>query len=221
MKYASGSLSWRDVPGLFNFDDIYQEAVRAAPLEGAHFVEIGVLFGKSAVFMADEIERSGKKIAFDAVDPLIPTIADLKYFMETRRSHQPEGLDPEPAARSTSGRSLLETLSANVTWPDHPDVVSLVLELSRKRNLVNLVRSNGQVRASSYPAESLDFVYIDALHTYDDTSELLRAYLPKIRPGGVLGGHDYSDDYPDVRRAVHDVLGSDVKISRQSFTWIK
>jgi len=214
-------LSWPDVPGLFNFDDVYQAAVNRAPPASAHFVEIGVLFGKSAVFMADAIEKSGKKIAFDAIDPLVPTLADLRYFMETRKSHQPGGLDPEPAAQTSSGRSLLNALSRYATWPGHPDVVLLILDVTRKRDLVSLVRSSGQARASCYPAHSLDFVYVDALHTYDDTSDLLRAYLPKIRPGGVLGGHDYSDDYPDVRRAVRDVLGNDVEISRQSFTWVK
>jgi hypothetical protein len=214
-------LSWRDVPGLFNFDDVYQAAVDRAPPASAHFVEIGVLFGKSAVFMANAIEKSGKKIAFDAIDPLVPTLTDLRYFMETRRSHQPEGLDPEPTARTSSGQSLLSTLSRHATWPGHPDVVSLILDLAHERDLVNLVRSSGQARASCYSTESLDFVYVDALHTYDDTADILRAYLPKIRPGGVLGGHDYSDNYPDVRRAVHDVLKNNVKINRQSFTWIK
>lgn len=44
-------LTWRQMPGWFNFDDIYQEAVDLAPATGARFVEVGVLLGKSILFM--------------------------------------------------------------------------------------------------------------------------------------------------------------------------
>jgi hypothetical protein len=40
---------------------------------------------------------------------------------------------------------------------------------------------------------SLDFVYIDARHDYDSVKEDLEAWLPKVRPGGIISGHDYAD----------------------------
>jgi len=40
---------------------------------------------------------------------------------------------------------------------------------------------------------SLDFVYIDARHDFDSVMEDCGLWLPKMRPGGVLAGHDYVD----------------------------
>ena len=39
--------------------------------------------------------------------------------------------------------------------------------------------------------EALDFVFIDALHTYDAVYEDIRAWYPKVRTGGLVSGHDY------------------------------
>jgi predicted O-methyltransferase YrrM len=39
--------------------------------------------------------------------------------------------------------------------------------------------------------ESLDFVYIDADHSYAACREDIEAWLPKVRHGGLVAGHDY------------------------------
>ncbi len=41
---------------------------------------------------------------------------------------------------------------------------------------------------------SLDFVYIDACHQYLSVKADIKAWLPKIKKGGVLSGHDYEKD---------------------------
>jgi FkbM family methyltransferase len=43
------------------------------------------------------------------------------------------------------------------------------------------------------PHHSLDFVYLDARHDYASVLEDLEAWFDKVRPGGVLSGHDYID----------------------------
>jgi hypothetical protein len=58
--------------------------------------------------------------------------------------------------------------------------------------------------AKCYRDGSLDFVFIDAGHRYEDVSRDLDAWAPKVkRGGGILGGHDFTD-WPDfgVMRAV-------------------
>jgi hypothetical protein len=42
---------------------------------------------------------------------------------------------------------------------------------------------------------TLDFAYIDARHDYDSVLEDLHAWFPKVRPGGILAGHDYADGH--------------------------
>ena len=63
---------------------------------------------------------------------------------------------------------------------------------------------------SKFEDSSLDFVFIDGSHEYEDVKEDIKAWLPKIKPGGVLAGHDYYVDGPDwkpgVKRAVNEEL---------------
>lgn len=59
---------------------------------------------------------------------------------------------------------------------------------------------------------SLDFAYIDARHDYESVLEDLADWFGKVRPGGVIAGHDYVDgDFPEgrfgVRSAVDEFFG--------------
>lgn len=70
--------------------------------------------------------------------------------------------------------------------------------------------------------QSLDFVFIDADHSYEGCRADLRAWLPKVRPGGLLCGHDYDNpDFPGfgVKQAVDELLGN-VELGA-NFTWFK
>ena len=46
---------------------------------------------------------------------------------------------------------------------------------------------------SSFPDNSIDWLYIDALHTNDALYRDLVAWFPKVRPGGSISGDDYGD----------------------------
>jgi hypothetical protein len=61
------------------------------------------------------------------------------------------------------------------------------------------------VDAVSKLPDNLDFVYIDAQHTYDHVVEDINAWLPKIKQGGVIGGHDFTDVNVGVVFAVSDL----------------
>lgn len=57
---------------------------------------------------------------------------------------------------------------------------------------------------------NLDFVFIDADHSYEGVREDIIAWFPKLKPGGLLCGHDW--DHPDhagewgVREAVEEFV---------------
>ena len=48
--------------------------------------------------------------------------------------------------------------------------------------------------------DSLDFVYIDADHSYDGCMRDLKLWQSKVMQGGIIAGHDYQ--YPPVKEAV-------------------
>lgn len=50
-------------------------------------------------------------------------------------------------------------------------------------------------------------VFIDASHEYGDVLRDIKAWLPKVAPGGWIGGHDVNRD--GVRNAVKEVFGND------------
>ena len=52
------------------------------------------------------------------------------------------------------------------------------------------------------PDESLDFVYIDGNHDYDYHMLDLILYSRKVKPGGIISGHDYN--FPGLCAATND-----------------
>lgn len=75
--------------------------------------------------------------------------------------------------------------------------------------------------AATIDNESLDWVYIDAGHTYEDVKADLAAWIPKVRIGGIIAGHDYFDGNWDgvefgVKKAV-DELGENVQVTTDDF----
>jgi predicted O-methyltransferase YrrM len=49
---------------------------------------------------------------------------------------------------------------------------------------------------------NLDFVYIDGNHSYKSVKRDIENYYPKVKKGGILGGHDYSTENRGVMLAV-------------------
>jgi hypothetical protein len=53
-------------------------------------------------------------------------------------------------------------------------------------------RATSVEAAERVPDRSLDFVYIDARHDYESVLEDLNAWYSKVKPGGIIAGHDYA-----------------------------
>lgn len=52
--------------------------------------------------------------------------------------------------------------------------------------------------------ESLDFVYIDGEHSYEAVKQDISAWFPKVKKGGIVGGHDYTSYFPGTMKAVDE-----------------
>ena len=62
--------------------------------------------------------------------------------------------------------------------------------------------------ADSFNNRSIDFIYIDGDHSYDSVKKDLELYLPKMKEGGVIAGHDYTNlRWPGVVQAVDEAIG--------------
>jgi len=54
-----------------------------------------------------------------------------------------------------------------------------------------ILRMESRQAAALFQDRQLDFVYLDARHDYESVAADIRVWSPKIRPGGILSGHDY------------------------------
>lgn len=61
--------------------------------------------------------------------------------------------------------------------------------------------------ASSWHGDKVDMVFIDAGHEYEEVSRDIDAWLPHVRDGGILSGHDYCPAFPGVMLAVQERFG--------------
>lgn len=72
--------------------------------------------------------------------------------------------------------------------------------------------------AKLFADKSIDFVFIDACHEYESVRDDIESWLPKVKNGGIIAGHDYVDRWPGVIRAVAECLPASVKILGD--TWL-
>lgn len=169
--------SWETIPGWFDFAEFYRAIVADAPAS-ARFVEVGAWLGRSTAYLAGEIARSRKGIELYVVD----TWADA------------HGCAEMGVAAPAAGESVFELFRQNLARCGllgqlHPCVC------------------DSMIAAFMFPAQSLDFCFIDADHAYESVQRDIAAWRPKIKPGGILAGHDYDHErYPSVVRAVREAF---------------
>lgn len=77
--------------------------------------------------------------------------------------------------------------------------------------------------AKTIPDWSVDAVYIDSDHHYEFTRDEISRWLPKVRKGGIIAGHDYIDRPKfgfGVIRAVNEAFGKPDKVYEDT-SWVK
>ena len=68
---------------------------------------------------------------------------------------------------------------------------------------VKLLRMTSKQASSLFKPGYFDMVFIDADHTYEAVKQDFNLWKPRIRPGGILCGHDYHT-YDEVKKAIDE-----------------
>jgi len=101
-------------------------------------------------------------------------------------------------------------------YDDPMNLPQAAFDTLHRRTLDRLARFGGRYRHLRETSDGaipqidglLDFVYIDADHSYEGVRRDLGAWFGKVREGGVLAGHDYEHpQFPGVQRAVDEFFG--------------
>jgi predicted O-methyltransferase YrrM len=80
-------------------------------------------------------------------------------------------------------------------------------KISPFKDKVITMRKTSKGASLKIEDNSLDFVFIDGNHDYKYVREDIGLWLPKVKPGGLISGHDYERDDGTslgVKKAVHE-----------------
>jgi predicted O-methyltransferase YrrM len=148
-------MTWREIPGNFTFPQFYYALARMAGVQ--HVVEVGVNYGQSAAYLAEQFdELCCVNARIDLVD------------------------------------IGLERVGA------HLDYVTHRIGARHRGASLDVARSYGE--------HSVDAVFIDADHEFGPVQADIAAWRGKVRRGGVIGGHDFCNQYPGVIQAVTEAF---------------
>ncbi len=139
-------------------------------------VEVGVAHGRSLLWAASELVRTGRLRA------------------------QLWGIDPW---RFTAG-----------TWTGHSSMIFKhgLMSLTehgtdQELQLVYLLRLPSVRAAQLFNPGSVDLVMIDGDHSEQACADDIAWWSKRVKTGGVLAGHDYTDRWPSVKAVVDSAFG--------------
>jgi hypothetical protein len=165
------------IPGWFEFADLYDHAIETAPA-GSTLVEVGVFCGKSLAYLAGKAREANKGLRVFGVDNF-------------RGS-------PEHRDGTSANLGSLPPFALAAMCMENLDRAGVL-------DSCTLIRSNSVAAARLFPVGSVYMAFIDADHSYQSVKADVTAWLPTIRPGGLLAGDDYRT-FEGVRRAVDLLL---------------
>jgi predicted O-methyltransferase YrrM len=91
-------------------------------------------------------------------------------------------------------------------WDHEKHRADAIDNMSKYEGRGRLIEGISWEVANQFDDGSVDFVFIDGDHSYEGCRKDIDAWLPKIRAGGFISGHDYS--WPTVKDAIADTIGA-------------
>jgi predicted O-methyltransferase YrrM len=149
--------------------------------EGGTFVELGCYKGKSTSFIGVEIHKRKRDINFFAVDSF------------------------QGATNSTDANEIKAYEGISEIEESYTYNVSLI------GNKIKTIVSLTDEAAQYFEDGSVDVIFVDGGHSYEVVKSDILAWLPKMKPNGIMAGHDYTA-WEGVNKAVTEVFGTPHKV---------
>lgn len=126
-------------------------------------IELGVLYGDFS------------KMILDIINPLVVVLVD--------------------PYRTGDKKYLgsLHDLSTEYSTEDQYQNIIRKFETEILSGQVEIVRKSSFEAVKSIPNDAYDFSYHDSSHLYEDIKQELNEWLPKVKPNGLICGHDFMD----------------------------
>jgi hypothetical protein len=177
---------FNEIPGWFSYKDLYDEVVEKAPFD-ATFVEVGAWFGKSTNHLASKIKESKKNIQFTSVDTW----------------------------KGTDDESLHQTIVGAYSGDIYYEFIDNTA-LSNNYGSFETIKDTSENASNQFPLNSIDFIMIDAGHSYDSLMTDLNHWYHKVKPGGYISGDDYGV-FSGVTKAANEFFYNQIDKYTHSF----
>mgnify|MGYP003965012587 CR=1 FL=1 len=178
-----------EIEGWFDYPNTFKFLINSIPDSGI-FVECGAWLGKSSSFLCDNAKTYGYIHQY--------TNGINVFIVDTWEGSSDE-LD-------TTHKLATET-----------DIYPVFLDNMGNRKFTPIKKTSIEA-SKDFQDESCDVVYIDMQHSYEAVKEDIEHWLPKVKKGGYISGHDYPYA-PGVAKAVHEVFSIDDIQRHDLSTW--
>ena len=177
--------NYTSLEGWFNMENQYLELLDNVP-EGGVFVELGAYKGKSTSFIVTEINNLNRNIKFHTIDT----------FEGDSGSNDEEEIE---AYRKVNVSKMFDEFSENT---------------KHLKEHFNVIVGKSDESSKFFEDNSVDVIFIDAGHSYDAVIRDIKSWLPKIKDGGIMSGHDYIN-WSGVNTAVNEIFDKVDKIDNE------
>lgn len=178
-----------EIPGWFDFEEVYLGQIHAADTK------------KQSIFV--EIGALFGKSTYFMADQILRSGKQIEFFVVDTW----EGSPLEPMyheAVKAHGGSLFGAFASNV---------------QAVATAIKPLRMDSLLAAQWFTDQSVDFTFHDGCHQPDYLREELLRWVPKIRRGGTMAGHDWS--WPGLAGAVESVIPScELQVIGNSWLWV-
>ena len=194
-------MSWRDVPGWYNWEEIAARRAAEAP-DGAVFVEVGVFCGKSLLHLLELLR--GKRATVYAIDPWVDDCTEESLANRGK----PEGFITWGGEFADECRALGGPFSAFM----HHFLANATAEDVEKTRILRAPSDHAILAV-----EDVWSVWLDGNHNAEAIDRDIRLWRGHVIPGGWIGGHDYGTEYPGVDAAVRRHFGERRAVGENSW----
>lgn len=166
---------FNEVPGYFSYNDLY-DYIADNVAPNSTLVEVGAWLGKSANYLATKIKELKKEVNFITVDTFKGT--------EDEALHQ----------------NIVGAFNGDIFYEFIDNTV-----LSNNYDSFNIIKDTSKNAANQFSNSSIDYIMLDAGHSYEDVTNDIKIWYNKIKPGGIISGDDYGGSYfPGVTKAADE-----------------
>jgi len=164
-------MRWQDIPGFFDFQKVYDLAPVFSKNNKFKFLEIGSFLGKSTMYMYELLKSKNIDMDFNIIDTFTG-----------------------PINGEWTDQDLWKSLNYDPNFSMEPIENFYTLfkdNMGEAINEINVFTVPAIEVVDKFPDNYFDFVFIDGDHQIESVYSDISSCYPKVRIGGLLGGHDW------------------------------